>query len=99
MRFLHYVADAGPSDLVEVRLSGPANVFLLDPLNYQRYRRRENYIYHGGHFEGPEAKLRPPFKTQWHIVVDQGGAPGELDASVRIVSEPGTQNRYEYANQ
>lgn len=75
MKFLHYTVTAGPSDLVEVRLSGPANVFLLDPLNYQNYRRRSKFLYHGGYYDGPDAKIKPPFRTEWHIIVDGGERP------------------------
>src|SRR5271157_2348025 len=98
MKFLHYTVTAGPSDLVEVRLSGPANVFLLDPLNYQNYRRRSKFLYHGGYYDGPDAKIKPPFRTEWHIVVDEGGAPGEVDASVRVVPDPNVKSNYVYAN-
>jgi hypothetical protein len=99
MKFLHYMVTAGPLELVDVRLSGPANVFLLDPLNYQNYRRRNKFIYHGGHYSGPDVTIKPPFRTTWHIVVDQGGAPGDVDASVRVIPDPNTRGNYAYASQ
>jgi hypothetical protein len=48
MEFLHKEIDAGPEDLIEVFLDHPANVQLLDTPNFDRYRRREEYRYHGG---------------------------------------------------
>ena len=38
MNFIKYEFDAGPDDMIEVSLSGQANVRLLDPSNFQNYR-------------------------------------------------------------
>jgi hypothetical protein len=49
MKFLHYLAEAGPTDIVEVRLSEPANVLLLDPLMDASVRIISEPISHGNY--------------------------------------------------
>ena len=38
MIHLHREFEAGPDDVLEITLDGPANVMLLDSANYDRYR-------------------------------------------------------------
>ena len=43
LHYLNQEFDAGPDDVVEITLDGQANVMLLDPANYERYRKREPF--------------------------------------------------------
>ena len=83
MEFLHQEIDAGPEDLVEVMLDHPANVQLLDAENFERYRRKEEYRYHGGYATQTPYRIRPPHKGRWHVVIDLGGGAGAVKAEVR----------------
>jgi hypothetical protein len=85
MNFLHQEFDVGPDDVVEVTLDGPANVMLLDPVNYDRYRRGESFQYHGGLAKTSPARLIPPRGGRWHVVVDLGGFAGRVRAGVRVL--------------
>ena len=79
--FLHREVDVGPEDVLEVTLDHPANVLLLDQVNYDLYRRRQPYKYiYGGYVTQSPFRIRPPFKGQWHVVVDLGGGPGTVTA-------------------
>lgn len=60
MNYLHHEFDVGPDDVVEVTLDGQANVLLMDPANFDRYRRGESYRDHGGLAEHSPARLAPP---------------------------------------
>lgn len=94
MNFLHTKMVVEQGDLVEVvfqcnAVSG-VNVMLLDDPNYQRYCTGLRFIYHGGgHFTRSPARVVPPHPDSWDVVVDLGGAPGTVQASVRIVKLAG----------
>lgn len=89
LEFIHHEMKVGPDDLIEVLLNSWANILLLDPENYERYRNHRPYRYaKGGYVEHSPFRLRAPFYGTWHLVVDLGGGPGHVRAWVRIFSEP-----------
>lgn len=83
VNYLHYEFDAGPQDAIEVVLDKAANVLMLDQINYQHYRSRERYDYHGGYVTVSPYVIQPPRQDHWHIVIDLGGRAGTVRASVR----------------
>ncbi len=85
MEFLHQELHLGPSDAVEVTLDNPANVQLLDPPNYERYRRGEEYHYHGGYVTHSPYRIRAPHGGDWHLVIDLGGNAGRVRAWSRVL--------------
>jgi len=86
-KFLHYEIRAGKGDAIEVVLHGnAANVLLLDDPNYDSYRSGQRFRYHGGYFNRSPVVLRTPTSGRWHVVVDLGGRPGRVSASVRVLS-------------
>lgn len=86
MNFLDFPINASAGDTVLVTLDKQANVRLLDSANFQRYRRRERYSYHGGLAKVSPARIKVPSTGQWHVVVDLGGYSGNVRASVQVVS-------------
>jgi hypothetical protein len=85
MNYLHQEFDAGPDDLVEVTLDGPANVMLLDSANFDLYRRGGSFRYHGGLAKVFPVQLVPPREGRWHVVVDLGGYTGHVRAEMRLL--------------
>jgi hypothetical protein len=78
--------EAGPDDVVEVALNGPANVLLLDPANYDLYRQGKTYHYQGGGFAKTSPfQIVPPTYGRWFVVIDLGGYPGHVRAWVRVL--------------
>lgn len=87
MNFLHQDLGAiGPNDVVEVVLDHAANVQLLDPSNSEAYKNGKPFHYHGGYVTQSPCRIRPPQEGHWHLVIDLGGGPGKLRASVRVLS-------------
>ena len=84
MSHLHYEIDAGPEQVVEVTLDKQANVLLLDAENYEKYKSNQTYQYFGGLATSSPCRLRPPSQGHWHIAVDLGGQPGEVNVSVVV---------------
>jgi curved DNA-binding protein CbpA len=84
---LHYPFSAFRGDILEVMLDRPANVILLDSINYARYRYGISFHYLGGFVEGSPARLSIPLSGEWHLVIDQGGYPAALRVAVRLIHE------------
>jgi hypothetical protein len=91
MNYLHQELDAGPDDVVEVTLNGQANVMLLDPANFDHYRRGESFRDYGGLAKTSPARLVPPHQGRWHVVVDLGGYTGRVRAGIRVLQGAGAQ--------
>lgn len=87
--FIHQEMEVGPDDLIEVTLDNPANILLLDPVNYELYRNNRLYHYaKGGYVKHSPFRLRSPSQGTWHLAIDLGGGPGHVRAWVRVFSEP-----------
>jgi len=85
MNYLHYEVNVGSGGVVEVTLDKQANVRLLDSSNYSKYKRGEKHQYYGGLQVRSPARIRPPRPGHWHVVIDLGGYPGTVTASVKIL--------------
>jgi Domain of unknown function (DUF1883) len=59
---------------VVVHLRGSsANVILLDPLNFDRYRFGRPFEYTGGLHTRTPARIQIPQEGHWYLVIDCGG--------------------------
>jgi hypothetical protein len=85
MNYLHYEIDADAGDRVEVTLDRAANVQLLDPLSYANYQNGQGFSYYGGYATTSPVHLDVPYAGHWHVVIDLGGGPGSVRASVRVI--------------
>lgn len=85
MNFLHYDFNLVSDDVVEVKLDKQANTFLLDDVNFARYKRGEQYNYYGGQAKQTPARLSAPRAGHWHLVIDLGGYVGTVSASTRVI--------------
>ncbi len=85
MEFIHFRVTAGPESVIQVNLSQPAYVRLMDELNYQKYKMKKKYEYTGGYASTPKVDLRPHLRNEWHVVVDLEGMSGHVRASVDIL--------------
>jgi hypothetical protein len=85
MNFLHYQVDTGPEHVIQVKLTGSAEVRLLDTMNFAKYKLGKSYAATAGPETTEIVKFVPPYKGKWHIVVDVGGRGGGVRALVDIV--------------
>jgi hypothetical protein len=85
MEFLHSDFTGGSETVVVVTVDGQCNVMLLDDINFSAYRRGDSFRYCGGWAKRSPVHLRPPHGGHWHVVVDLGGAAGQVRAAVRVV--------------
>jgi hypothetical protein len=83
--YLHYNFYAGNTNVIQVTLTGWANVLLLDDTNYNNYRNGRKYQYYGGLAETRLYTIRPPYHGHWNVVVNRGGYTGSVTASVKLL--------------
>jgi hypothetical protein len=78
MKYLYYdLGEQQQDGQVVAHLRGSAaNLILLDPLNFDRYRSHQPFIYMGGGFcMRTPASVRIPRDGHWYLAVDCGGYP------------------------
>jgi hypothetical protein len=75
MRYLYYeLGEQQEESWVIAHLRGSAaNVILLDPLNFDRYRFGEPFLYTGGLYTRTPVRLQIPHDGEWYLVIDCGG--------------------------
>jgi Domain of unknown function (DUF1883)/TIR domain len=82
-RFLHYdLGHCDRGDVIEITLTGGANVRLVDSTNFSRYRQRKQHRYYGGLVKRSPHREVVPSSGRWHVVVDMRGLRGSTRASV-----------------
>src|SRR5262245_6402675 len=86
MKYIHYPVEASEGEVIEVKLDGEANVYLLDPTNFDLYKEGRGFRYRGGYANFNPARLDVPHTGTWHVVIDLGGGPGHVRASLKIMS-------------
>lgn len=84
MNYLHYDFQLTTNDVVEITLDQQANVRLLDSNNYNSYKSGRQHRYIGGLAKSSPIRLSPSHNGFWHLVIDLGGYPGKVNASVQV---------------
>lgn len=77
----------GKYDIVQITLNTQAFIRLMKDDDYKKYRFGEEYNFHGGLATVSPANVKPPAAGQWHLVIDQGGKTGDLEAKVNILKD------------
>lgn len=85
MNFRHYEFNAGRDNLIRISLDAQANVKLLDPINFQRYKSGQRHSYYGGLAEESPVLLRPPHYGHWHVAIDLGGYAGQVNIGFELL--------------
>ena len=88
MKFWYYDLDEQPDDRVAVlRIPGSAaNVILLDPLNFYRYRNGQSFSYLGGYHWRTPVRLEIPGGEHWYLVIDDGGYGRSVRAELQVLT-------------
>ena len=75
MKFLYYdLGEQQKDNWVVAHLDGSAaNVILVDPPNFDRYRCGQPFVYTGGLYTRTPARLQIPRDGNWYLVIDCGG--------------------------
>ncbi|MDX6696204.1 MAG: hypothetical protein QOF02_3807 [Blastocatellia bacterium] len=85
MSFLHKREYLDEGDVVVVNCSHQCNVMLTTDENFQRYRRGDEFHYHGGFYKRLPARIPVPRTGQWNITLDLGGGNANIRYSINII--------------
>ncbi len=66
-------ADSKGRLSVEVHLEHPADVYLLDSLNYRKFQSNQEFRYHGGHYTHTPVHISVIGYGRWYLVVQGEG--------------------------
>lgn len=86
MYFLHYPLGQVAGAVAVVELSGTdANLMLPNDDVLASYKSGRRYAYCGSYYRQPPTRIGVPSSGRWNIVVELGGAAGNVSASVTLV--------------
>ncbi|RWM96196.1 MAG: DUF1883 domain-containing protein [Mesorhizobium sp.] len=83
--FIHAREYLGAGDTVVVECSHQCNVLVMDDANFQNYRSRRQYRYHGGFYKRLPASISVPHSGHWNTVIDLGGGHAQIRYSIRYL--------------
>jgi hypothetical protein len=86
LEYIYSEIQAREGAIVEVTLDQPANVRLLDPTNYQRFKSGHQHQYYGGRALRSPFRLPVPSSGAWYVVIDLGGHGGTIRHNIRLIS-------------
>ena len=87
MHHLHKILNLETSDVVQVEVSSPAHLYLMDEPSYGLYCADEEFEYYGETVRRSPYKIRPPHAGIWHLVIEQADPSTPLSAGVQILSD------------
>lgn len=85
MTFLHWKIPGNAGDMVRIQMDTPAYVRMLDPLNFEHYKRGSKFDGDGGWSDRLDVEFTLPYKGTFHVVVDLGGNAGSLKATCDVI--------------
>jgi len=86
LEYIYNEIQAREGTIVEVTLDRQANVRLLDPTNYSRFKSGQKCRGYGGQVLRSPLRLQVPSSGTWYVVIDLGGSGGTIRHSVQIIN-------------
>ena len=86
MYHLHKMIRLGGGDTIQVGLTAPAQVMLMDESNYTAYADGDDFEYYGREVKRTPFEIKSPCAGLWHLVIEQVDKEAPLSASVQIVA-------------
>lgn len=86
MKFLYKKYPAKKGEVIEVELSAPAAVKFMTAAEFRNYAGGRTHTYYKGRIEDGLIRLRLPFDSVWHAVVEKGDAG--LTARAKLCPPP-----------
>ncbi len=71
-------------DILSIVFDRKVNIFLMDNINFSRYKNNKSCEYYGGAANNSPYNIAVPRTAHWYIVIDLGGSIGILNYSIRV---------------
>lgn len=86
MKYAFYdLHELDQGQIVEVELSVPANVRLMNTENFEKYKHGKIHKYHGGHVSTSPYRIMVPRHDHWFVTIDLGGYAGSCRHNVHVL--------------
>lgn len=72
-------------EIVEIELSGGANVLLLDSSNFSSFKAGRRHRYHGGLAKRTPVRLQIPRSGHWYLVIHMAGLRGSVRHRMKVL--------------
>ena len=82
--YKHHLGECAKGLHIEVKISGPSYVRLIDTKNFHRYRLGRSFDYWGGIARKSPLRFRIPENDRYFVIVDTNGIGGKVNASVQV---------------
>lgn len=87
MQFIkHDLGQMTGGEIVEITLTSPAYVRLMNSVNFRNYRSGQSHKSYGGHYKSSPVRLSIPNPGHWFVAVDLAGYAGKVGSTARILS-------------
>lgn len=71
-------------DILSIAVDRKVNIYLMDNLNFSRYKNNMSCEYYGGTASSSPYNIKVPSTGHWYIVIDLGGGTGILNYSIKV---------------
>lgn len=85
MQYIHAHEFLNQGDVVRVTLDRQANVRIFDDINYSNFRNGRRATYYGGLAKVSPAEITVPRSGHWNVVIDLGGARGNIKYNIQYL--------------
>ncbi|EKQ57295.1 MULTISPECIES: DUF1883 domain-containing protein [unclassified Clostridium] len=84
MKYSYEEGNFKKGDILSIAIDRKVNIYLMDNINFQRYKNNMNCEYYGGVATCSTYNITVPRTGHWYIVMDLGGNAGILNYSIKV---------------
>lgn len=84
MKYSYKEGTFRKGDILNITIDREVNVYLMDNINFSRYKNGNNFEYFGGVASSSPYNISVPRTGHWYIVIDLGGGTGILNYSIKV---------------
>jgi len=84
MKYSYKEGNFRKGDILSIVIDRKVNVYLMDNMNFTRYKNGNGFEYYGGVANNSPYNITVPRTEHWYIVIDLGGGTGILNYSIRV---------------
>lgn len=84
MKYSYEEGNFKKGDILSIVVDRNVNTYLMDGINFQRYKKDMNCEYYGSSTKASPYNILVPRTGHWYIVIDLGGSTGILNYSIKV---------------
>lgn len=84
MKYSYKDGNFKKGDILNITIDRTVNVYLMDNINFSRYKNNNSFEYYGGVANTSPYNITVPNTGHWYIVIDLAGGTGILNYSIKV---------------